>query len=59
MWVSTIVHQGYIEGDTSDVNIGKNKEMILIQTSVIDQERASEQRGKTRMTLYVCKYDHK
>lgn len=45
------VHQGYIDGETSDENIGKNREIVLIQTSVIDKERASEQWGKTRMTL--------
>ena len=45
------VHQGYIDGDTGVSNVGKNKEIVLIQTSVVDKERAPEQWGKTRMTL--------
>lgn len=45
------VHQGYIDGQETDADIGKNKEIVLIQTSVTDKDRAPEQWGKTRMTL--------
>ncbi|CAD6583108.1 MAG: p24 complex component [Cyphobasidiales sp. Tagirdzhanova-0007] len=45
------IHQSYIGGKEIEEHVGENKEIILIQTSVIDNERASEQPKRTRMSL--------
>ena len=50
-----LVHQAYIGGKESDVHAGQNKEIIMLQTSVIDKERASEQSKRTRMILLVLR----
>lgn len=44
------IHQSYVGGN-KDGGLGENKEVILIQSGVVDNERAPEQRGRTRMKL--------
>lgn len=44
-------HQQYYEGKKDESLAGQGKEIILIQTGVKDDERASEQSGRTRMKL--------
>ena len=42
--------QIYVAGNP-DGQMGKNEEVVIIQVSIIDKERCSEVRGRTRMKL--------
>jgi len=44
-------HQQYYEGKKDESLAGQGKEIILIQVGIKDDERASEQSGRTRMKL--------
>lgn len=50
------VHQTYVDGKADDSGLGQNKEIVLMQTSVKDDERASSQSGKTRMTITLSSF---
>lgn len=42
--------QIFVAGDPNG-QLGQNQEVVIIQVSVKDDKRCSEQRGKTRMSL--------